>query len=162
MAREFNELEKLSKVYKPSPKTLIYCADENVIGSEFYLMERRRGLTIRAVNCQKHLRHARFNRRNLLSGGFVTNFIHQSHGFKTNKRDCSISIFDSALYFLIMLCLTFGLPNARHDLALSFIKSSARSSRADLWLVYGIAAAFEPALRVLFGYHQQCFAQGFF
>ena len=47
MAREFNVLSKLSEVYKPAPKPLIYCNDENVIGSEFYLMERRNGLIIR-------------------------------------------------------------------------------------------------------------------
>ncbi len=47
MSREFNVLEKLSAVYKPAPKPLVYCADENIIGSEFYLMERRRGLIIR-------------------------------------------------------------------------------------------------------------------
>jgi len=47
MAREFNVLSKLSAVYQPAPKPLIYCADEAVIGSEFYLMERRNGLIIR-------------------------------------------------------------------------------------------------------------------
>jgi aminoglycoside phosphotransferase (APT) family kinase protein len=47
MKREFDVLSKLSKVYKPAPKPLIYCADETVLGSEFYLMERRRGLIIR-------------------------------------------------------------------------------------------------------------------
>lgn len=47
MSREFNVLSKLSEVYQPAPKPLVYCADENVIGSEFYLMERRRGLIIR-------------------------------------------------------------------------------------------------------------------
>ena len=47
MSREFNVLSKLSAVYKPAPKPLIYCDDENVIGSEFYLMERRNGLIIR-------------------------------------------------------------------------------------------------------------------
>lgn len=47
MSREFNVLEKLSAVYKPAPKPLIYCADESIIGSEFYLMERRNGLIIR-------------------------------------------------------------------------------------------------------------------
>lgn len=47
MSREFNVLSKLSAVYKPAPKPLIYCADENIIGSEFYLMERRSGLIIR-------------------------------------------------------------------------------------------------------------------
>lgn len=49
MSREFNVLEKLSKVYPPAPKPLIYCNDENVIGSEFYLMERRNGLIIRGT-----------------------------------------------------------------------------------------------------------------
>ena len=47
MSREFNVLSRLSKVYQPAPEPLIYCADENIIGSEFYLMERRRGLIIR-------------------------------------------------------------------------------------------------------------------
>ncbi len=47
MRREFDVLEKLSKVYQPAPKPLIYCGDETVIGAEFYLMERRRGLIIR-------------------------------------------------------------------------------------------------------------------
>ena len=47
MSREFNVLSKLSEVYQPAPKPLIYCADEAVIGSEFYLMERRNGLIIR-------------------------------------------------------------------------------------------------------------------
>ncbi len=47
MAREFNVLSKLSAVYAPAPRPLIYCADESVIGSEFYLMERRNGLIIR-------------------------------------------------------------------------------------------------------------------
>lgn len=47
MSREFNVLSKLSAVYAPAPKPLVYCADESVIGSEFYLMERRKGLIIR-------------------------------------------------------------------------------------------------------------------
>lgn len=47
MRREFNVLSKLSAVYKPAPKPLLFCNDESVIGSEFYLMERRNGLIIR-------------------------------------------------------------------------------------------------------------------
>lgn len=47
MNREFQVLSKLSKIYSPAPKPLLFCADEDVIGSEFYLMERRRGLIIR-------------------------------------------------------------------------------------------------------------------
>lgn len=47
MNREFQVLSKLSKVYAPAPRPMLFCDDENVIGSEFYLMERRRGLIIR-------------------------------------------------------------------------------------------------------------------
>lgn len=50
MKREFDVLEKLSAVYAPAPKPFIFCADEAVIGSEFYLMERRRGLIIRGAS----------------------------------------------------------------------------------------------------------------
>ncbi len=53
MRREFNVLSKLSTVYKPAPKPLIYCADDAVIGSEFYLMERRHGLIIRGASPEK-------------------------------------------------------------------------------------------------------------
>ena len=47
MSREFNVLSKLSDVYAPAPKPLLFCDDASVIGSEFYLMERRNGLVIR-------------------------------------------------------------------------------------------------------------------
>ncbi len=49
MSREFNVLSKLSNVYPPAPKPLVYCDDETIIGSEFYLMERRKGLIIRGA-----------------------------------------------------------------------------------------------------------------
>jgi aminoglycoside phosphotransferase (APT) family kinase protein len=52
MRREFNVLSKLSTVYHPAPKPLLFCDDEAVIGSEFYLMERRNGLVIRGVGPQ--------------------------------------------------------------------------------------------------------------
>ena len=47
MRREFESLSKLSTVYQPAPKPLLFCDDDSIIGSEFYLMERRRGLIIR-------------------------------------------------------------------------------------------------------------------
>lgn len=47
MHREFDVLSKLSKVYPPAPKPLIFASDASIIGSEFYLMERRRGLILR-------------------------------------------------------------------------------------------------------------------
>ena len=47
MAREYSVLAKLSAVYPPAPKPLLFCQDESIIGSEFFLMERRNGLIIR-------------------------------------------------------------------------------------------------------------------
>jgi aminoglycoside phosphotransferase (APT) family kinase protein len=47
MKREFDVLTRLAAVYKPAPKPILFCNDDSVIGSEFYLMERRRGLIIR-------------------------------------------------------------------------------------------------------------------
>ena len=47
MSREFNVLSKLAAVYAPAPKPHLFCSDAAVIGSEFYLMERRKGLIIR-------------------------------------------------------------------------------------------------------------------
>ena len=47
MRREFNVLSKLSEIYTPAPKPILFCDDESVIGCEFYLMERRHGLIIR-------------------------------------------------------------------------------------------------------------------
>jgi len=47
MRREFDVLSKLSAVYAPAPKPILFCDDETVIGSEFYLMERRHGIVLR-------------------------------------------------------------------------------------------------------------------
>lgn len=55
MSREFNVLSKLSAVYPPAPKPLLFCNDESVIGSEFYLMERRKGLIIRGSVSSPHV-----------------------------------------------------------------------------------------------------------
>ncbi len=49
MRREFEVLSKLSKVYPPAPKPVLFCGDDSVIGSDFYLMERREGLIIRGT-----------------------------------------------------------------------------------------------------------------
>ncbi|MFZ1700664.1 MAG: phosphotransferase family protein [Pyrinomonadaceae bacterium] len=47
MNREYNVLQRLAIVYPPAPEPLLFCEDESIIGSEFYLMERRQGLIIR-------------------------------------------------------------------------------------------------------------------
>jgi aminoglycoside phosphotransferase (APT) family kinase protein len=46
MGREYNVLSKLHGAY-PSPKPLLFCPDEAVIGAPFYLMERVRGVILR-------------------------------------------------------------------------------------------------------------------
>jgi aminoglycoside phosphotransferase (APT) family kinase protein len=49
MRREFDVLSKLSQVYSPAPRPLLFCDAPSVIGSEFYLMERRHGVVIRGT-----------------------------------------------------------------------------------------------------------------
>jgi aminoglycoside phosphotransferase (APT) family kinase protein len=46
MGREFRVLDKLHAHY-PAPKPLLYCPDESVIGSPFYVMERVHGVVVR-------------------------------------------------------------------------------------------------------------------
>ena len=47
MSREFNVLSLLEPVYDKIPKPIIFCEDENIIGSPFYLMERIKGVILR-------------------------------------------------------------------------------------------------------------------
>lgn len=47
MGREFRILSQLCHVYPPAPRPLLYCDDVDVMGDEFYLMERRHGRILR-------------------------------------------------------------------------------------------------------------------
>lgn len=47
MAREFRILEKVHPVYRRAPRPFVLCEDTNVLGSIFYVMERRRGIVVR-------------------------------------------------------------------------------------------------------------------
>ena len=47
MSREFRMLSRLSDVYSAAPRPEFFCDDEDLIGSPFYVMERRRGLILR-------------------------------------------------------------------------------------------------------------------
>ncbi|HMO80821.1 MAG TPA: phosphotransferase family protein [Pyrinomonadaceae bacterium] len=47
MKREYWVLKKLSKLYPLAPEPFLFCEDTSVIGAEFYLMERRRGVILR-------------------------------------------------------------------------------------------------------------------
>jgi aminoglycoside phosphotransferase (APT) family kinase protein len=48
MGREFLILSRLHPVYGKVPRPLLYCYDESVIGAPFYLMERVKGVILRA------------------------------------------------------------------------------------------------------------------
>lgn len=44
MKREFTVLSRLSKVYPPAPEPVLFCDDDAVLGADFYLMKRIRGV----------------------------------------------------------------------------------------------------------------------
>jgi aminoglycoside phosphotransferase (APT) family kinase protein len=48
MAREFHILEALHPVFPLAPRPFLLCEETAVVGSVFYLMERRRGLVVRS------------------------------------------------------------------------------------------------------------------
>lgn len=48
MAREYRILEAVHPVYPLAPRPFVLCEDANIIGSTFYVMERRRGLVVRS------------------------------------------------------------------------------------------------------------------
>lgn len=47
MAREYQVLSRLWRVFDRAPRALVFCDDVSVIGSQFFLMERRRGVVVR-------------------------------------------------------------------------------------------------------------------
>ncbi|HEV8159917.1 MAG TPA: phosphotransferase family protein [Pyrinomonadaceae bacterium] len=47
MAREFRILETVHPVYNLAPRPFVLCEDAEIIGSTFYVMERRKGIVIR-------------------------------------------------------------------------------------------------------------------
>jgi len=47
MAREHRVLSRLWKAFDKAPRALAYCADVSVIGTDFFLMERRDGVVVR-------------------------------------------------------------------------------------------------------------------
>ncbi len=55
MGREFRVLSRLSKVYPPAPTPLLFCEDEQILGSPFYVMKRLRGIILRKSNTPDEL-----------------------------------------------------------------------------------------------------------
>ncbi len=63
MGREFRVLTALKPVYKTIPNPIIFCEDEEVIGTPFYLMERVSGVILRnkapkGIDLNQELMHA--------------------------------------------------------------------------------------------------------
>lgn len=73
MGREFTVLSALHPIYPPAPKPLLYCEDESVIGAKFYVMERIRGVILRARPPHEWATSAEDVRRICLS--FVSNLV---------------------------------------------------------------------------------------
>jgi len=49
MKREYRALSVLHRAFAPAPRAFVLCEDQNVIGTDFIVMERRRGVVVRAV-----------------------------------------------------------------------------------------------------------------
>lgn len=49
MSREYRVLSRLWTAFDKAPKAIAYCEDETVIGSDFFLMERRDGIVVRGT-----------------------------------------------------------------------------------------------------------------
>ena len=47
MSREYRVLSRLWRSFEKAPRAVAYCADESVIGADFFLMERRDGVVVR-------------------------------------------------------------------------------------------------------------------
>jgi len=47
MAREYRVLSQVAPHFNPAPRAYLLCEDQSVLGAPFYLMERRKGVTIR-------------------------------------------------------------------------------------------------------------------
>ena len=56
MGREYRVLSRLWEVYELAPRPYLYCPDPDVIGDEFYVMERRRGVVLRGPKAPAELR----------------------------------------------------------------------------------------------------------
>lgn len=49
MRREFKVLSRLWRVFDRAPRAYVFCDDPNVLGADFFVMERRRGEVVRGV-----------------------------------------------------------------------------------------------------------------
>jgi len=63
MKREYKVLSRLWRHFDRAPRALLFCADENVAGAPFFVMERRRGEVVRGVVPKSMREHPDVGRR---------------------------------------------------------------------------------------------------
>jgi aminoglycoside phosphotransferase (APT) family kinase protein len=73
MGREFLILSRLHPVYPKVPRPLLYCDDESILGAPFYLMNRVRGVILRASLPENSMLSPDVMRR--LSESFIENLL---------------------------------------------------------------------------------------
>jgi aminoglycoside phosphotransferase (APT) family kinase protein len=82
MGREFRVLSLLRNCYSKIPQPVLYCEDESVIGSSFYVMQRLQGVILRASNAPKMNLPANVLRKT--SELLIDNFV-ELHSLDINK-----------------------------------------------------------------------------
>jgi aminoglycoside phosphotransferase (APT) family kinase protein len=88
MKREYRVLSLLIKAYPKVPQVILFCEDENIIGTEFYLMTRIEGVVLRSKKPEGVELSPSFMRQ--LSTSFIDNFIELQ----------SVDVFDNQLLSL--------------------------------------------------------------
>jgi aminoglycoside phosphotransferase (APT) family kinase protein len=74
MAREYHVLHAVHPLFPPAPRVLLLCEDTGVMGTVFFIMERRRGVVLRREVPAEFARHAEFGCR--VSRAFVDCLAH--------------------------------------------------------------------------------------
>ncbi len=74
MGREYRVLSKLCEVYELAPRPHLFCQDPDLIGDEFYVMERRTGVVLRGPEPPASLHSPELAHR--LCESFVANLAH--------------------------------------------------------------------------------------
>lgn len=83
MAREFRVLEAVHPWFPPAPKVFLLCEDASVMGSTFFLMERRQGVVLRRDLPAEFARDPEFPRKT--SEGFI-DCLAQLHSVDIERR----------------------------------------------------------------------------
>ena len=72
MNREFKVLTSLKDTYDKSPNPIHYCDNEDIIGAEFYIMERLEGLILRGTNYKNIIKLIYYHKSQLTRSKRIT------------------------------------------------------------------------------------------